>query len=573
MGSLFNVHPGKFESNLTAGMQKYKNENVLGRILSHDYTVWSNSPDEITNRLGWLNSPQNSLLQADDILEFVRSVKEDGIKNVLLLGMGGSSLAPEVFSLIYGGNGLNLSILDSTDPGAVLEAAGKYNTAETLYIVSTKSGGTVETLSFLKYFYNLDVNKLGRDKVGVNLAAITDPGSGLEKLTRELGFRKIFLNDPNIGGRFSALSLFGVVPAALTGADIKKLLKRAAEFSQTFTPSESYNSDNDSSSILGILMGELAKAGVDKVTFLTSPSIASFTWWVEQLVAESTGKKGHGILPVAGEKWLGAENYAFDRLFVNLRLENDHSFTEQISDLKKAGFPVVEIVWDDVYELGAEFLRWEIATAVAGWCLGIQPFDQPNVEQAKVIAREFLKKYIEQGINPTIPAALTEDGISILGDAKYSSVKQSLADLFGKIQQGSAGKTLRSYLCIQPFLKPDTKTTAALKELRDAIGEKYKIAVTCEYGPRFLHSTGQLHKGDAGNGLFIQFTGNMPEDTPIPDEPGSEKSAMTFGVLKNAQALGDRMALLDNKRSVLTFDLGSDHAGSLKKITSLVKSL
>ncbi|MCK6606369.1 MAG: hypothetical protein L6Q59_15850 [Ignavibacteriaceae bacterium] len=573
MGSKFSVFPGQYENQLNEGMQRYKNENVLGRILSHDYTVWSNSPEEITNRLGWLKSPENSLLQAADILEFVSSVKKDGIKNVLLLGMGGSSLAPEVFSLIYGGSGLNLSILDSTDPGAVLEAASKYNPAETLYIVSTKSGGTVETLSFLKYFYNLVVTKLGADKVKVNLAAITDPGSGLEKMTRELGFRKIFLNDPNIGGRFSALSLFGIVPAALTGADIEKLLNRASEFTQTFTPSEKYSLEDDSSSILGLLMGELAGLGVDKVTFLTSPGISSFGWWVEQLVAESTGKRGHGILPVEGEKWMGADNYGFDRLFVNIRLADDHSFEEKVGDLKKAGFPVVEIVWDDVYELGAEFLRWEVATAVAGWRLGIQPFDQPNVEQAKVIAREFLKKYTEEGVNPALNTSLSEDGISILGDEKHTSLKEALSGLFSKVQEGKAGKSLRSYLCLQPFIKPADDTSEALKELRDLIGEKYKIAVTCAYGPRFLHSTGQLHKGDAGNGLFIQFTGSMPEDTPIPDEPGSDKSAMSFGVLKNAQTLGDRMALLDNKRTVLTFDLGISHAASIRKITSIIKSL
>lgn len=573
MGSKFSVFPGQYGNQLNEGMQRYKNENVLGRILSHDYTVWSNSPEEITNRLGWLKSPENSLLQAADILEFVSNVKKDGIKNVLLLGMGGSSLAPEVFSLIYGGNGLNLSILDSTDPGAVLEAASKYNPAETLYIVSTKSGGTVETLSFLKYFYNLVVTKLGADKVKVNLAAITDPGSGLEKMTRELGFRKIFLNDPNIGGRFSALSLFGIVPAALTGADIEKLLNRASEFTQTFTPSEKYSLEDDSSSILGLLMGELAGLGVDKVTFLTSPGISSFGWWVEQLVAESTGKRGHGILPVEGEKWMGADNYGFDRLFVNIRLADDHSFEEKVGDLKKAGFPVVEIVWDDVYELGAEFLRWEVATAVAGWRLGIQPFDQPNVEQAKVIAREFLKKYTEEGVNPALNTSLSEDGISILGDEKYTSLKEALSGLFSKVQEGKAGKSLRSYLCLQPFLKPADDTSVALRELRDLIGEKYKIAVTCAYGPRFLHSTGQLHKGDAGNGLFIQFTGSMPEDTPIPDEPGSDKSAMSFGVLKNAQTLGDRMALLDNKRTVLTFDLGISHAASIRKITSIIKSL
>lgn len=543
--------------------QKLVDEKIIERIWKKDYTVWSSNPDEISNRLGWLDSPENSFKSLNEINEFVESVKAEGFTQALLMGMGGSSLAPEVFRLTFGVKEgyLDLDVLDSTDPGAVLDKERKLDFTKTLFIVSTKSGGTVETMSFLKYFYNKALDKLGKEKVHKHFIAITDPGSGLEDIAKSLNFRKIFLNDPNIGGRYSALSLFGVVPAALVGVDIQKLLNNA----KTYSEESRLNNDKNSAAVLGIIMGALGEKGKDKVTFIMSPQIKYFGAWVEQLIAESTGKNGKGILPVDLEEVTSPEFYSNDRIFIYMKYSGDSTYDYKIESIKKAGHPVIEVMLNDFYDLGGEFLKWEIATAVSGWVLNIQPFDQPNVESAKIVARRMMKAFTDEGKLPELFASLEESGIKVYGDIEVTNLRDVMLDFLNKFEKD------KSYVSIQAYIKPNDETTEALHNFRTSIQKKYKLATTVGYGPRFLHSTGQLHKGDAGNGLFIQFTANMPEDIDIPENPGKRNSFFSFGVLKDAQALGDRQALLDNKRKFIRFDLGNDVVGSLQKLGEILK--
>ncbi|OGU76642.1 MAG: hypothetical protein A2V93_01340 [Ignavibacteria bacterium RBG_16_34_14] len=547
---------GECTNSFNTAFNELKKEKIVERIWKKDYTVWSNEPTEITNRLGWLFSPETSIKALQKIEEFVKGVKQDGFTKTLLMGMGGSSLAPEVFSLTFGSKQgyPEIFVLDSTDPDKVSEFDKIIKNEKTLFIVSTKSGGTVETFSFMKYFYNQTLNTLDKEETGKRFVAITDPGSGLEKVAKELNFRKIFLNDPDIGGRYSALSFFGIVPAALIGVDIEKLLKKAKVVSTNSKAGDSLAGK------LGTAIGELAKQGKDKLTFIISPQISFFGAWVEQLIAESTGKNGTGILPVDGESLESPEYYSNDRLFVYIHLKDENIEKEVVEKLSNAGHPVIEIILDDLYDLGDQYFIWELATVVAGWRLGIQPLDQPDVESAKILTKQMVKEYQEKGKLPEQKPIIKDNDIAIYGDIKVISVSEALKKfLDDSITEGS-------YVALQAYIKPENQYSNLLQELRAKIQKKYKVATAVGYGPRFLHSTGQLHKGDAGKGLFIQFTSSHQNDLPIPDKPGEDKSSISFGILKNAQALGDRQALLDKGRKVLRFDLGTDVIIGLKKI-------
>lgn len=556
----------RFEIKVSDTIKEIGHQNLVERLFKKDHTIWSDSPVEISNRLGWLDSPESSLSKIEEIQNFVDEVKSEGIKKALLLGMGGSSLAPEVFSLVFGTKPgyLSLGVLDSTDPEEVLECAEKFPPEETLYIVSTKSGGTVETFSFMKFFYNLTLEAVGKGNAGSHFVAITDPGSGLEAIAKELNFRKIFLNDPNIGGRYSVLSLFGMVPAALLGIDIKKLLDNAKEAVSNSEKRLLQGVNDNPGFSLGAIIGTLAEEGIDKLTLILSPAISSLSSWIEQLVAESSGKNGKGILPVVDEKLDSPDLYSKDRCFVSIKLKDDNSFSKEIKDLKEKGFPFVEIFLNDVYDFGKEFFYWEIATAIACWKIGVQPFDQPNVESAKIQARKVVKAYQEEGKLPEPEVALLEENIKVYSDLNGSNLKDFFAAFSSKAIEG------KSYISIHAYVKPDKKTEDILRKFQDAIREKTKTAVTLGYGPRFLHSTGQLHKGDSGNGLFIQILSKINIDTGIPDEAGAAKTSMTFGVLRNAQALGDRQALLENKRSVISFELVGDISNGLMTLIDSV---
>jgi glucose-6-phosphate isomerase len=558
---LFNYANDEFINSISKAINELKNENVIDRIWKKDHTVWGNSPTEISNRLGWLDCTLVTRKSSDEMKLFVNEIRKEGFTQALLFGMGGSSLAPEVFRLVFGVKEgyLDLSIVDSTHPEAILSKAEKFPPEKTLYIVSTKSGGTVETISFMKYFYNYALSKLGKEKVGKHFIAITDPGSGLEQMAKELSFRKIFLNDPNIGGRFSALSLFGIVPAALLGVDIEKLLV-GADNEIIFSRKSGDKTDQNNSAKFGLILGALAKAGKDKLTLTTSPQLKAFGAWIEQLVAESTGKAGKGILPIDLEELLSPEFYSDDRVFVYMKLKNESSDQNKIDALKKAGFPVIEFEFDDIYYLGKEIFIWEFATAVAGWALCIQPFDQPNVEQAKVIARKIIKDYQEKGKLVIPSPALVEDNIKIISELKIDKLQNALPSFLKECKSGI------NYVVLQAYLNPTQENLMLLQKLRTSIQKKYKVATASGFGPRFLHSTGQLHKGDSGNGYFIQFISDVKIDLAIPDNAGDEKSSISFGVLIKAQAFGDRQALLDNKRRVITFDLGTNASKELEKI-------
>ncbi len=548
---------GAYQDVVERGLAALRDESIVPRIWAHDHTVWNPNPAEIKNRLGWLHSIGAMSRNIKRLTELADAVRAEGYAHALLLGMGGSSLAAGVLGKTFGPQSgyPDLAVLDSTDPGAVLACGEQCDPARSLFIVSTKSGTTVETLSFFKFFYNRVADLLGEERAGEHFIAITDPGSPLTDLAERYRFRATFLNDPHIGGRYSALSCFGLVPAALTGIDLNFLLARAMTMS----------SDGESSTgdvvRLGVVLGEMAMAGRDKMTLIASQGLEFFGDWVEQLLAESTGKEGRGILPVVGESLGSPEDYRNDRLFVSLRLAGDTQYEKRFSDLERAGHPVVTINLDNRYDLGGQFFLWEMATAVAGWRMGINPFDQPDVESSKVLARRMAGEYMEKGSSPEEEVPLVDGDIMVFGGPVSQGPGSVLASFIGE------GITDGAYIALQAYLQPGPETDRVLHRLRMRLRDRFRIATTAGYGPRFLHSTGQLHKGDAGRGLFVQFTADNATDVPIPDDPGSSASSMTFGLLKKAQAAGDRKALQDAGRQVVRFHLGRDVIGGLTRLT------
>jgi transaldolase/glucose-6-phosphate isomerase len=539
---------------------------VANRIWEKDGTVWVADPvkaaqtPELTNRLGWLNLAAEMLGQVETFAAFAAEIKAAGFQQVVLLGMGGSSLAPEVFMRTFGtpskgegqGGGLPLTVLDSTNPVHVAAvAAGVADPAKTLFLVSSKSGGTIETLSAFKYFYNV----VGQVKAnpGENFVALTDPGSGLEKLAKEKQFRRIFATPPDVGGRYSALTPFGMLPAALVGVDLAKLLRRANSMAEACRNSASNNPGLQ----LGAAMGELALAGRDKVTLFASPQIAAFGVWVEQLIAESTGKLGTGILPVADEAINEPGAYGHDRLFVYLRLAGDDNVTldGKTDVLEGAGQPVVRIHLDELEDLGQEFFRWEMATAAAGAILKINPFDQPNVEFAKIKARELMAEFDKTGQLPLDRPTLDYDDIDAYGPAMGGTVTEALKAFLTNFRPGD-------YVAIMAYLPTQPEVDGALDALRLRIRDGLRAATTVGYGPRFLHSTGQLHKGDGNKGLFVQLTHSPANDVEVPGEK------YTFAILHAAQAQGDYNALKESNRRLIRFHIeaGQDLAGAIRKL-------
>jgi glucose-6-phosphate isomerase len=559
------------ETFLAMTFERLKFEQIIERIWKHDHTVWNENPEEISNRLGWLQSHTVMKKRLGEINNLVNQVRADGYNQALLLGMGGSSLAPEVFRKIFSlSDGfLDLDILDSTDPGAVIEQEKKLDLHKTLVIVSTKSGGTVETASLMKYFYNKMASALGSEQTGKHFIAITDPGSSLEKTALELNFRATFLNDPAIGGRYSALSYFGLVPAALIGVNLETLLDSASGMALSAKTGGSPMETGNSAALLGVALGTLGSKGRNKVTLISSPPIESFGTWIEQLIAESTGKEGKGLLPVVSESLSSPEIYASDRFFIYLHLDGDAVGEQGVKRLIDAEQPLIQFNLADQYALGGELFRWMFATAIAGWVMGINPFDQPNVESAKILAREMVMAYQEKGELPALQPDLRVDGgIEVYSGQTAENLQQVWDDFLKEADFGINNIKNRSYIAIHAYLKPDPATDRALQRLRDQIRAASGLAVTVGYGPRFLHSTGQLHKGDAGKGLFVQLTAPIKTDLPIPDQPGSSQSSISFGLLKTAQALGDRQALLDAGRKVIRFELTADPEKSIDKLTA-----
>ena len=556
--NVIEINAAEAHNLVTQGLSELCSHDVIGRIWNHDHTVWKPVPTEIVNRLGWLTVMRHMTGEVGRMKRFKQELLDDGFTHVLLLGMGGSSLAPELFQKTFAESALadmrerralHLKVVDTTDADAIRAIAEAHDLARTCMIVSTKSGGTVETLSAFKYFYNQTLALVGPERVGQHFAGITDPGSKIVELGRRFRFRHVFENDPNIGGRYSALSYFGLVPATLVGVDVIKLLERAIEMSQNAMTGACDTIGNNHAAVLGTLIGKLALQSHDKLTFLAVPELASFGDWAEQLIAESLGKEGKGVLPVVGEPIAPIETYGPDRLFVHLRLHGHATFDDLTEALVKTGHPVATIRLDDLYDIGGQFLLWEMATAIAGHILGINPFDQPNVEAAKVRAREIVAAYMASG--------------SLPGGQTAEASPQVLAEF---LQPAGPG----DYVAIHGYVPPTSETEVATQALRQAIHLRTGLATTFGYGPRFLHSTGQLHKGDGGNGFFIQLVSKANEDVPIPDEAGSEASTMGFDVLKRAQALGDSLALKEVSRRVITFDIGTDVAGTIEALAAKI---
>ncbi len=567
------IASGPLQDALDHAMAQMREQRIVERILDRDHTVWKPQPDEIVNRLGWLDSPAVMAEEVEGIDAFVDSVRSAGFTHALLLGMGGSSLAPEVFRRVFGvADGfLDVRILDSTDPAAISKSFGASDPASTLYLPATKSGGTVETLSLLKYAYRQAIDALGATAPD-HFVAITDPGSGLADLATRLNFRHVFLNDPDIGGRYSALSMFGLVPAALCGIDIRALLQSAEgavdELKSLCVAAPSV--------LLGTLLGCAALHGRDKLTLAASPTLEPMGVWIEQLIAESTGKQGHGIVPIEGEPVVPAPTYGADRLFVVSRLASEAVDEDHLQTLEHSGHPMARINIGSTAELGAELLRWEVATVIAGHLLQINPFDQPDVESAKIQARSMVSSYLEQGSLPPTPTTFTDQGISVSTDLNSTILAATtIKGILQYILESAAdaeNAASSSYLAFQAYLPPSPTTHEALLQLRHGFLRINGQATTAGYGPRFLHSTGQLHKGDAGKGLFVQITCDDAIDLDIPDEAEADSSSMSFGVLIKAQAMGDAEALIQGGRRVIRLHLGAGIEPGLRTLCSSIDS-
>ena len=532
---------GSYLPQVESALAELQTQQVVPRIWSGDHTVWKPDPTEITNRLGWLTVTGVMREQAPVMEAFADEVRDAGFRHVVLLGMGGSSLGPEVLRRTFGSapGYPELIVLDSTVPAWVRSVAETVDPARTLFLVSSKSGSTTEPNMFYAFFRDLVEKALGKDLAGQRFIAITDPGTPLEKLAREQGFRRVFLNPPGIGGRYSVLSCFGLVPAFLMGLDATRLLDRADSMQER--AASCVPAHQNPGAWLGVVMGVLAGQGRDKLTLVASPSIGSFGLWVEQLIAESTGKEGRGIVPAAGEPLepgIGSlDQYGDDRLFAYLRLDADDNdeCDKAIRAIEASGQPLVRLDLADKYDLGAEFFRWELATAVAGSLLGINPFDQPNVQAAKDITEMALGRFETSGTPPAM-----EDSAS-------------LGKLLAAARPGD-------YLAVMAYVRQTPGVDQALDALRRKVTERHGIATTTGYGPRFLHSTGQLHKGGPGSGLFLQLTADHGDDLAIPGTP------YTFGLLADAQAVGDLQALRGSKRRAVRVDLGSDPEAGMQRM-------
>jgi transaldolase/glucose-6-phosphate isomerase len=550
---------GEYRSRVDDRLSFWKEQKFLQRLWDNDHTLWSEEPvAELTDRLGWLILPDTEQKVLDGVAAFAEKVKFDGLSHVVLLGMGGSSLAPEVFARCFGSSlGYpELTVFDSTHPAAVRSLKERLTLSKTLFCVSSKSGTTLETLSLFRYFWS-QTKKISEDP-GNHFVAITDSGSSLESLANDRGFRAIFTAPPDVGGRYSALTVFGLVPAALIGVDIHKLLSRARICAEN--PKSSDVIEDFAGIVLGATLGELS-IDRNKITLMTSSSLNSFSAWVEQLVAESTGKEGKGIIPVVNEPIGLAEKMSSDRLFIGIFLdaEKDGALEKTLDELSDLGHPVIRIRLRDMYDLGQAFFHWEIAVASAGAVMGINPFDQPDVQ----LAKDFTKKIMGAAGASDVETGTTDTReINSHEGIEISDHESLAAALEGWLSQADAG----DYIAVQAFLPPDPEITEALQRIRKTLLDRTQLATTLGFGPRFLHSTGQLHKGGPNTGLFLQLVDDPKESCEIPD------AHLSFGQIIQAQANGDYLALLERKRRILRIDLQDNVIEGLDLLENLVMS-
>lgn len=551
---------------VSAALTDAQEISLVKRIWEHDPAIWKTGEAHqkiIRNSLGWLTVPWKMVAVAEEIDAFVEGIRtSESFDYVMLCGMGGSSLCPEVLRQTFGPQPgyPELLVLDSTDPDVLAGFASRIDIERCLFVIASKSGTTTEPLVFYKYWYD----QVGRKKTnpGDSFVAITDPGTRMVEMATADRFRHIFTNPSDIGGRYSALSYFGIVPAALMGLDIKKLLARAEEMMQLCGADVPTN--ENPGLLLGAIMGECAKAGRNKLTLITDTKVAAVGLWIEQLVAESTGKEGQGIVPVQGEPLGDPEVYSDDRLFVSISIADPQGETlQRLKQLSEAGHPVVRRTLNDTYDLAAEFFVWEFATAVAGWRLGINPFDQPNVQESKDATKELLDYFKSHGRLQDQEPSVSDQHLTVYASDRTkpnlpaSSVLAAMRAYLATVSTGD-------YIAFLDYVEETEDIEATLQSIRISLRDALHCATTTGYGPRFLHSTGQLHKGGPDSGVFIQITAPDHVDLPIPSEP------YTFSVLKQAQALGDFRSLSAHGRRAIRVDLGTDTLAGLRQLRTLV---
>ncbi len=535
--------PPVHQAALKNALDNWKTHDKVRRFWTKDASLWTGKDE--SQWMGWLSIVDDQFADIDRFQRIAEDVQERGFRDILLLGMGGSSLCPEVLALSFGhaAGFPRMHVLDSTDPAQIRAIEAKIDPEHTLFFVSSKSGSTLEPNIYKQYFYE----RSGQD--GSHFFAITDPGSKLQEVAERDGFRNVFFGVPSIGGRYSALSDFGMAPAAAMGVDVKRFLQAADAMARECAAGSPVG--KNPGVVLGALLGTLGLAGRDKVTIVASPGIHDLGAWLEQLIAESTGKTGKGLIPVDREPLGAPEVYGADRVFAYMRLESgaDDAQDRAIDALAAAGQPVVRISVPDAYHLGAEFFRWEIATAVAGSILGINPFDQPDVEASKIATKNLTTEYERTGALPADGASSVENGLKVFGD---------LRGLIRSIGPGD-------YFALLAYIEMNPEHEAALEAIRVRVRDAKRVATCVGFGPRFLHSTGQAYKGGPNSGVFLQITADDARDLPVPDQK------YTFGVVKAAQARGDLQVLEERGRRALRIHLGADVRAGLAALAAMVE--
>jgi transaldolase/glucose-6-phosphate isomerase len=545
-----------------ATLSDWQSNGKIQRLWAKDASLWTNADE--AKWLGWLDIVDDQLANMSLLQAFAAEVKDAGFTQILLLGMGGSSLCPEVLQMTFGHvTGFPaLHVLDSTDPAQVKTFEQKVDIAMTLFIVASKSGSTLEPNIFNQYFYQRTVETVGADKAGNHFVAITDPGSKMQQVAERDHFRRIFFGWPTIGGRYSALSNFGMVPAAAMGVDTAKFLASAKEMVEACKADA-----NNPGLTLGAILGTAANLGRDKLTIIASPGLFDLGAWMEQLVAESTGKAGKAIIPVDRESIENSNVYGADRIFAYVRLSSAPEAKQdaQVAALEASGQPVIRIEVNDIYDLGQQFFCWEIATAVAGAIIGINPFNQPDVEASKIETKKLTSEYETQGRLPAETPIFTGDGVQLFTDEANAKklAGTTLAEyLQSFVQQIGAG----DYFAVLGYIEMNEAHEAALQTIRHAVRDSKKVATCLGFGPRFLHSTGQAYKGGPNSGVFLQITCDDANDLPVPGQ------TYTFGIVKAAQARGDFQVLSDRGRRALRVHLGADVAAGLQTLQTAIET-
>ena len=556
--------PKELAAAVAASLDDWKKSNKVARLWQKDASLWSGTDEG--NWLGWLTITEEQLANLDALKQIAEEVKKARFKHALLLGMGGSSLCPEVLRLTFGKiKGFpELHVLDSTDPAQIKAIEAKVDLKSTLCIVSSKSGSTLEPNIYKQYFFERVKAKVGANEVGNRFISITDPGSKMQQVAEADKFRKIFFGVPSIGGRYSAISNFGMVPAAVMGVDVSKFLKNTEEMVQACGASDA---DSNPGVILGTILGVTANHGRDKITIITSPGIADLGAWLEQLIAESTGKIGKGIIPVDRERLAKPAVYGNDRVFAYLRLASkpNKAHDAAAAAIEKAGHPVVRITLPSIYNLGQEFFRWEIATAVAGAIIGINAFNQPDVEASKIETKKLTSQYETMGSLPPESPFFEEKGIKLFADEKNTAALKGGAKLADVLRAHLSRIGAGDYFGVLGYITMNSANEKLLQGIRHAVRDKKRVATVLGFGPRFLHSTGQAYKGGPNSGVFLQITCDDAKDLAVPGQK------YTFGIVKAAQARGDFAVLAERGRRALRVHLGKNLKSGLAALSKAVQ--